>query len=109
MKELLNDFGVSVAILLGSANSGQASMKSRDVVCDVETAPLKNCKVLTIKLEAKYLFPTSSSGSDVYIYQLLEGLRIRKILAHGIRMQKNPHIGTEIFWVFTHCHGVMRV
>ena len=43
-----------------------------------------------MKLEAKYLFPTSSSGVNFYIYQLHEGLGMSKILAHGIRMPKNP-------------------
>ena len=40
-----------------------------------------------MKLQVKYLFSTSTS---FYIYQLPEGLRMRKILAYGIRMQKNP-------------------
>ena len=43
-----------------------------------------------MKLEVKYLFPTSCSGANFYIYQLPEGFRIRKILAHDIRMKKNP-------------------
>lgn len=50
MKELMNDFGVSVTILLGDANSGQASIKCHDLACDAEPAPLKNCNDLTIKL-----------------------------------------------------------
>lgn len=43
-----------------------------------------------MKLEVKYLFPTLSSDSNLYIYQLPEGLAMRKILAHAIKMQKNP-------------------
>ena len=31
------------------------------------------------------------------------------ILAHGIRMQKNPQTRTKIFWIFTDFHGVMLV
>ena len=62
-----------------------------------------------MKFKVKYLFPTSSSGSNFYIYQLPEGLRIRKILAHGIMMQKNPQTRTGIFWIFTDFQGVIRV
>ena len=51
--------------------------------------PSEICKGLTMKLEVKYLFPTSSSGASFFIYQLSEGLEMRKILAHSIRMQKN--------------------
>ena len=39
-----------------------------------------------MKLEVKYFFPTSSSGAHFYIYQLPEGLEMRKILTHGIKM-----------------------
>ena len=35
-----------------------------------------------MKLRVKYLFPTSSSGTKFYIYQLPEGLGMTKILAH---------------------------
>ena len=91
----MGDFGVSDAILLGDANSGQTSLKYRDLVCDVETPPFKNDKDLTMKLEGKYLFPTSPSGA-YFIYQLPEGLEMRKILTNGIRMQKNPHIREDI-------------
>ena len=66
----IDDFGVSNAILLGCANSGQVSVKFRDLVCDVEPPPLKNCKDLTMKLKVKYILPTSFSGANFYIYQL---------------------------------------
>ena len=36
-----------------------------------------------MKLEVKYLLSTSSSVANFYIYQFSEGLRMRKILAHG--------------------------
>ena len=62
-----------------------------------------------MKLEVKYLFPSSSSGANFYIYELPEGLLMRKILAHGTRMQKNPQTRKDIFWIFTDFHGVMRV
>ena len=62
-----------------------------------------------MKLEVKYLFPTSSSGANSYIHQLPEGLGMRKILAHVIRLRKNPQTREDIFWIFTDFHGVMRV
>ena len=49
-----------------------------------------------MKLEVKYLFPNSSSGANVYIYQLSEGLGMRKT-AHGIRMQKNSQTREAAF------------
>ena len=84
-------FGVSVAIMLGGANSGQTSIKWFDLACDVESRPLKNCKDLTVKLEVKHPFPTSSWGTHFYIYQLPEGLRMRKILAHMVLGCKRIH------------------
>ena len=32
-----------------------------------------------------------------------------KILAHDIRMQKNPQTKEDTVWIFTDFHGVMRV
>ena len=83
------DFTVSVTILFGGANSGQISIKSRDRA-------------------DKYVFPNLFSGSNFYIYQFPEGLGMRKI-AHGIRMQNNSQTRTNIFWIFTDFHGVMRI
>ena len=57
---------------------------------------------LTMKLKVKYIFPTLSSVANFYIYQLPEGLGMKKILAHGIRMQKNPQTREDIR------QGVMR-
>ena len=34
---------------------------------------------------------------------------IRKILAHDLRMKKNPQTKKDTFWIFTDFHGVMRV
>ena len=62
-----------------------------------------------MKLEVKYLFRTSSSGANSYIYQLPEGLGKRKMLAHVIGMQKNPQTREDILWIFTDFHGVTRV
>ena len=42
-----------------------------------------------MRLEVKYIFPTSTPGENNYIYKLPEGLGMRKILAHGTRIQKN--------------------
>ena len=61
---LIDNFGVSVAILLKGENSGQTSIKCRDLACDIEPPLLKSCKYLMVKLEVKYLFPTSSSSAN---------------------------------------------
>ena len=39
-----------------------------------------------MKLEVKYIFPTSTLGVNNCIYKLPEGLGIRRILAHGTRI-----------------------
>ena len=82
----IDNFGSSDAILLKGANSGQTSIKSRDLACDAERPLLKNCKGLTMLLEVKYLFTTSLSGKKFYIYELSEVLGMRKTLARGVRM-----------------------
>ena len=69
----------------------------------VEPPPSENC--LNMKLEVKYLFPTSSLLANVCIICL----EMRKILAHGIRMQNNLQTRADIFWIFTDFHGAMRV
>ena len=56
---------------------------------------------MNIKLQIKYLFPTSSWGTNVYIYQLPEGLRIKKILAHmvlGCKRIHKPGLIISAFW-----------
>ena len=58
-----------------------------------------------MKLEVKYLFPISFSGATFFIYELPEGLGMRKILANGTRMQKNPQNKEEIFWICTDFHS----
>ena len=77
--------------------------------CDVEPLTSKNFKDLTMKSEVKYIFPTSSSGVSFHIYQLPEGLGMRKILPHGIRIQSNPQTREKIFRIVTAFHRVMRV
>ena len=53
-----------------------------------------------MKLEGKYLFPISSSGTNSYIYKLPECPGMRKILAYIIRMQeKNSQTREDIFWI----------
>ena len=76
------DFGVSDAICLGGANSGQTSIKCCDLACNAGPPTLKNCKDLIMKLEVKYLFPTLSTvqlqlpnfptSFFIFIYQLPE-------------------------------------
>ena len=102
----IDDSGVSAAILFRGENSGQTSIKCRDLACDVEPPPLKNCKDLTMKLETQCLFPTSFSGTNVYIYQMPEGLGMKKILTHGVRMQMNPQTRADVSWIFTNFHGI---
>ena len=62
-----------------------------------------------MKLEVKYIFPTSTLGVNNCIYKLSEGLGIRRILALGTRIQKNPQTREDIFWIFTDFHRVMWV
>ena len=97
------------AILLGGVNSGQTSIKSRDLACDAEPPLLKNRNCLTMQLKVKYHFLTLFAGANFYIYELPEGLGTKKTLAHGISTPKNSQTGEEIVWIFTHFHGVMRV
>ena len=59
-----------------------------------------------MKLEVKYIFPTSTPRVNNYIYKLPEGLGMRKILAYGTRIQKNPQTREDIFWIFKDFHGV---
>ena len=102
----IDDFGVTVALLRGGANSSQIFINVMIHPAMLEPLLSENCKDLTMKLEIKYLFPTSSSGVKFSIYQLFEGMEMRKILAHFIRMQKKPQTREHIFWIFTDFHRV---
>ena len=62
-----------------------------------------------MKLEVKYLFPTSCSGRNFYIDQLPKVMGIRRILAQGLRIQKNPQSRENIFWIFKDYHGIMGI
>ena len=62
-----------------------------------------------MKLEVKCIFPTSTPGLNNYIYKLPEGLGMRRILAHGTRIQKNPQNREDISCIFTDFHRVMWV
>ena len=62
-----------------------------------------------MKLEVKYIFPTSTPGVNNYICKLRKGPGMRTILAHGTRIQKNPQTREDIFWIFTDFHRVMLV
>ena len=59
-----------------------------------------------MKLEVKYIFPTSISGANFYIYELPEGLGMKIIDAHGTSMQKKS---TNQEGHFPDFHGVMWV
>ena len=63
----------------------------------LEPLLLEDSKGLIMKLKVKYRFPTSSSGASFFIYQLLEGLEMRKILEDVVRMQKNTQTRMHIF------------
>ena len=65
----------------------------------------ENCKGFTMKLEMTNLFPTSSPGANFFICQLSECLEMRKILAHGIRMQKKS---TNHGAHFLNFHGISQ-
>ena len=69
----------------------------------------QNYEDLSMKLEFKYIFPASTPGLNNYIYKLPEGLGMRRILAHGTRIQKNPQIREDISCIFTDFHRVMWV
>ena len=58
-----------------------------------------------MKLEVKYIFPASTPGLNNYIYKLPEGLGMRRILAHGTRIQKNPQTREDIYCIFTDFHS----
>ena len=62
-----------------------------------------------MKLEVKNIFPTSTPGVKNYIYKLPEGHGMRRILAHGTTIEKNPQTREDIFWIFTDFHRVMWV
>ena len=59
----MDNFRVSITILLGDVRSGQTSIKCCNLVCHAEPLLSKNCKDLTMKLEAKYIFLTFSTGT----------------------------------------------
>ena len=91
------NFGAYVAILLARCNLWSSLYKMPWSSPRCWTTAVKNlCKDLNIKLEVKYLFPTSSSGEKSDIYQLPDSLGMRKILKHDIRMQKNPQTRANI-------------
>ena len=43
------------------------------------------------------------------LHDAKEAIGMRKILAHDMRMKKNPQTKEGTFWIFTDFHGVMRV
>ena len=93
----VDNFGVSITSLFRAAKSDQTPLKCCDLACNFETSPLNDCNNLTLKLEVAHF---SSSYTHFYMYGLPEGLRMRKIFDHGIRIQKNPQNRVDIFWIF---------
>ena len=53
-----------------------------------------------MKLEVKYIFLTSSSGANFYIFHFPESMEVRKILTLDIRMQYNSQTREDIFCIF---------
>ena len=43
------------------------------------------------------------------LHDAKEANGMRKILAHDVRMKKNPQTKEDTLWIFTDFHGVMRV
>ena len=71
-KYLKNYLRHSIFCIKGrGGNSGQTFIKCLDLA--------RYCKDLTMKLETKHNFSTSSSGASVFIHQLSESLEKRKI------------------------------
>ena len=67
------------------------------MVVMLEPPPRENCKGLTVKSKVNYVFPTSPSSADLFIHHFSEGLEMRKIIAHGIRMQSNLQTRAQIY------------
>ena len=68
-----DDFWVSIAILHEDTNFVQTTMKWYDVACNVgPCTTVKNCNGLTMKLKVKYVFPTSSSGTNFLFIRCLK-------------------------------------
>ena len=47
------------------------------------------------------------SNTDMELHDAEEAIGMRKILAHDMRMKKNPQTKLETFWIFTDFHGVI--
>ena len=94
----INNVGVSIAILLGGANSGRTSTKCCDLGCNVERPPLKNFKDLNETLELKHFFRLHlQTQIFIFISCMNEGSEMTKMLAHVNRMKKNPQTRAGIF------------
>ena len=64
---LIGNFGVSIAILIGGANSGQTFINYLNLACDAEPLPIKDRKDFNMKLEVKYLYDMYHIVIDVYL------------------------------------------
>ena len=61
-----------------------------------------------MKLEVKYIFLTSSSGANFYIFHFPESMEVRKILTLDIKMQYNLQTREDIFCIFKDFHVGQR-
>ena len=84
----IGDFRVSVTILREGVNSGQTFIKYRDLACDAETTTVIKLWEFDHEIGSQISF--ANFVFKFFIHQLSESLKMRKILAHVIGMQKNP-------------------
>ena len=79
----------------------QTSVKCRDLAYAVE--PRRSLKIVRIwqwYWKSDVFSQLQLQAQFFYIYQLSKGLGMRKISAHGIRMQENPQTRADIFLNF---------
>ena len=92
---VIEDFRVSVTILREGLNSGQTFKKCRDLACNVETTTVRKLRGFEYEIGSQTSF--ANFVFKFFIHQLSESLKMRKILAHVIGMQKNPQTqGTNL-------------
>ena len=73
------------------------------------TTAFKKFQEFGHEIGSQHIFQTSSSDKIFYIYQWLEGLGMRKILTHVIRMQR-IHKTARTFWqIFIGLFGVQSL
>ena len=78
-------------------NSGQTSITYCDLAYYVETTAVRKLKGFDHETGSQISFPNFTFRHEFFLYQLSEGLKIRKILADGVWMQKNRQTRGNIF------------